>query len=96
MQCSICDSTMSRTDITQGISLHIEEDASLSLKERLYDFFQPETLRGKRILVQHLSKILLGDKNTLLHTHPYNLNCPLEKSDPGEKNTATYPFRHYL
>jgi len=24
-----------------------------------------------------MSKTLPGDKNTLLHTHPYNLNCPL-------------------
>jgi len=43
-----------------------------------------------------MSKTLPGDKNTLLHTHPYNLNCPLGKIDPGEKNTATYHLRHYL
>jgi len=46
IKCSGCDTTTSRTDITQDISLHIEEDASLSLEERLYDFFQPETLEG--------------------------------------------------
>jgi len=32
-----------------------------------------------------MSKPLPGDENTLLHTHPYNLNSPLEKDDPGEK-----------
>jgi len=37
---------MTKTDNTQDISLHIEEDANLSLEESLYDFFQPETLEG--------------------------------------------------
>ena len=46
IKCSGCDSTTSRTDITQDISLYIEEDASSSLEEILYDFFQPETLEG--------------------------------------------------
>ena len=46
IKCSGCDSTTSRTDITQDIFVHIDEDASLSLIERLYDFFQPETLEG--------------------------------------------------
>jgi len=44
---SSCDRTTIKTDNTQDISLHIEEDASLSLEERLYDFFQPETLEGE-------------------------------------------------
>jgi len=35
IKCSGCDSTTYRTDITQDISLHIEEDASSSLVERL-------------------------------------------------------------
>ena len=43
-----------------------------------------------------MSKTLPGDKNTLLHTHPYNLNSPLEKIDPGEINSEPYPLRHYL
>jgi len=46
IKCSSCDSTKIKTDNTQDISLHIEEDASSSLEERLYDFFQPETLEG--------------------------------------------------
>jgi len=44
---SNCDSTTIKPDNTQDISLHIEEDASSSLEERLYDFFQPETLEGE-------------------------------------------------
>jgi len=47
VKCSSCDRTTIKTDNTQDISLHIEADASLSLEERIYDFFQPETLRGE-------------------------------------------------
>jgi len=43
-----------------------------------------------------MSNTLPGDKNTLLHTHPYNLNSPLEKIDPEEKNSEPHPLRHYL
>ena len=43
-----------------------------------------------------MSKTLPGDKTPLLHTHPYNLNSPLEKTGPGEKNSETDPLRHYL
>ena len=44
---SSCDRTTIKTENTQDISLRIEEDTSLSLKESLYDFFQPETLEGE-------------------------------------------------
>jgi len=47
VKCSSCDSTTIKMDNTQDISLHIEEEASSSLEERLYDFFQPETLEGE-------------------------------------------------
>jgi len=47
VKCSSCDRSTTKTDNTQDISLHIEEDASLSLEESLYDFFQPETLEGE-------------------------------------------------
>jgi len=46
VKCSSCDRSTTKTD-AQDISLHIEEDASLSLEESLYDFFQPETLEGE-------------------------------------------------
>jgi len=44
VKCSSRNKTRIKTDNTQDISLHIEEDAIISLEERLYDFFQPETL----------------------------------------------------
>ena len=48
VKCSSCDdSTTIKTNNTQDISLHIEEDANSSLEERLYDFFRPETLEGE-------------------------------------------------
>jgi ubiquitin C-terminal hydrolase len=47
VKCSSCDRITIKTDDTQDISLHIEEDASLSLEESIYDFFQPETLEGE-------------------------------------------------
>jgi len=47
VKCSSCDRSTTKTYNTQDISLHIEEDASLSLEESLYDFFQPETLEGE-------------------------------------------------
>jgi len=47
VKCSSCDRTKIKPDNTQDISFHIEENASLSLEERLYDFFQPETLVGE-------------------------------------------------
>jgi len=39
-----------------------------------------------------MSKILPGDQNPLLHTHPYNLNSPLKKIDPGKKIQNHIPF----
>jgi len=47
VKCSSCDSTTIKTGNTKDISLNIEEDASSSLEERLYDFFQTETLEGE-------------------------------------------------
>jgi len=47
VKCSSCDKITINTDDTPDISLHIEEDARLTLKESIYDFFQPETLEGE-------------------------------------------------
>jgi len=47
VKCSSFDRSMTKTDNTQDISLHIEEDANLSLEESLYDFFHPGTLEGE-------------------------------------------------
>jgi len=47
VKCSSFDRSMTKTDNIQDISLHIEEDANLSLEESLYDFFHPGTLEGE-------------------------------------------------
>jgi len=47
VKCSRCNKTTIKTDNTQDVSLHIETDASTSLEEKLYNFFQPETLEGE-------------------------------------------------
>jgi len=44
IRCFSSDNITFRTDNAQDISLYIEENASSSLEERLYDFFQPKTL----------------------------------------------------
>jgi len=46
VQCSHCNKPTIKTDNTQDIFLHIEADSSTSLAEKLYNFFQPETLEG--------------------------------------------------
>jgi len=43
-----------------------------------------------------MPKILSGDENTLLHTHPYNLNSPPEKTDLGKENPEPHPLRYCL
>ena len=43
-----------------------------------------------------MSRILLGDENTLLHTHPYNFNSPPEKTDLGKENPDSHSLRHGL
>jgi len=47
VQCSHCNKMMTTTDNTQDISLHIATDSSSPLSEKLYNFFQPETLEGE-------------------------------------------------
>ena len=39
-----------------------------------------------------MSRILPGNENTLLHTHPYNLNSQPEKIDFGKENQTHMPF----
>ena len=43
-----------------------------------------------------MSRILSGDENTLLHTHPYNFNSPPEKTDLGEENSEPHSLRYDL
>jgi len=41
-----------------------------------------------------MSRILPGDENTLLHTHPYNFNSPPEKTDLGKENPESHSLRY--
>jgi len=43
-----------------------------------------------------MSGILPGDENTLLHTHPFNFNSQLEKTDLGKENPEPHSLRHGL
>jgi len=47
IKCSNCDGSTTKIENTQDISLHIKEDASLTLRKSQHDFFQPETLDGE-------------------------------------------------
>jgi len=96
VQCSHCNKMTTTTDNTQDISLHIATDSSSSLSEKLYNFFQPETLDGKNALVRGMPRTLPGDKNTLLQTHFHHSNRPSEKINPGEENPEPHPLRYDL
>jgi len=43
-----------------------------------------------------MPRILPGDENTLLHTHPYNFYSPPEKTDLGKENSEPHSLRHGL
>jgi len=93
IKCSGCDSTTSRTNITQDISLHIEEDASSSLVERSYDFFQPETLEGANTYwCDTCQKPCLATKILLCTRTPTILIVHLKRLIPGKKIQQHIPF----
>ena len=90
IKCSRCNSTTSRTDTTQDISAHIEEDASSSLVERLHDFFHPETLEGtKAYWCDNCQKPCRATKTLLYTRTPTILIIHLKRLILGEKNTTT-------
>ena len=43
-----------------------------------------------------MSRILPGDANTLLHTHPYNFDSPPKKTDLGKENPESHSIRYGL
>ena len=49
VQCAHCDNVTTTTAHTQDISLHVDADCTISLGERLLNFFQPETLEGDNL-----------------------------------------------
>ena len=71
VQCSHCNKMTTTTDNTQDISLHITTDSSSSLSEKLYNFFQPETLDGENAFGARHAKSPAGrQKHSLTHTFP--------------------------
>jgi len=69
VQCSHCNKTTTKTDNTQDISLHIEADSSTSLEEKLYNFFQPETLEGENAYWCDACQESCRAMKTLSYTH---------------------------
>ena len=93
IKCSGCDSTTSRTDVTQDISLHIEEDASSSLVERIYDFFPPATLEGANAYwCDECQKSCLATKTLLYTRTPTILIVHLKRLILGKKTQQHIPF----
>ena len=93
IKCSSCDSTTSRTDIAQDISVHIEEDVSSSLVERLHDFFHPETLEGtKAYWCDNCQKPCRATKTLLYTRTPTILIIHLKRLILGKKNTTACPL----
>jgi len=93
VKCSSCDRTTIKTDDTQDVSFHIEEDASLSLKESLYDFFQPETLEGENAYWCDTCQRSYRATTTLSYTRtPTILIVHLKRLILGKKIQNHIPF----
>jgi len=69
VQCSHCNKTTTITDNTQDISLHIATDSCTSLEEKLYNFFQPETLEGENAYLCDACQESCRATKTLSYTH---------------------------
>jgi len=93
IKCSSCDRSTTKTDYTQDISLHIEEDASLSLEESLFDFFQPETLKGENAYWYDTCQTSCRATKTLSNTRtPTILIIHLKRLILGKKIQNHIPF----
>ena len=93
VQCSHCNNLTTTTDNMQDISLHIATDLSSPLPERLYNFFQPETLEGENAFwCEDCQKSRWATK-TLSYTHiPTILIVHLKRLILGEKFQNHIPF----
>jgi len=69
VQCTHCNKTMTNTENTQDISLHIDADSSTSLGEKLHNFFQPETLEGENTYWCDTGQKSCRATKTLSYTH---------------------------
>jgi len=93
VQCSHCNKTTTTTDNTQDISLHIETDSSTSLEEKLYNFFQLETLEGENAYWCDACQESCRATKTLSYTHiPTILMVHLKRLILGKKIRNHIPF----
>ena len=93
VKCSSCDRSTTKTDNTQDISLHIEEDASLSLEESLYAIFQPEILDGENAYWCDTCQTTCRATKTLSYTRkPKTLIIRLKRLILGGKIQNHIPF----
>jgi len=93
VQCSHCNKTTMKTDNTQDISLHIEADSSTSLAEKLYNFFQPETLEGDNAYWCNACQESCRATKTLSYIHiPTMLIVHLKRLILGKKIQTRIPF----
>jgi len=93
IQCTHCNKTTINTENTQDISLHIKSDSSTSLVEKLYNFFQPETLEGDNAYWSDTCQESCRATKTLSYTHiPKILIVHLKTLILGKKIQAHIPF----
>jgi ubiquitin carboxyl-terminal hydrolase 36/42 len=93
VQCSHCNKMTTTTDNTQDISLHIATDSSSSLSEKLYNFFQPETLDGENAFWCEACQEPCRATKTLSYTHiPTILIVHLKRLILGKKIQNHTPF----
>jgi len=86
VQCSHCNKTTITTHNTQDISLHIATDSSSSLEEKLYNFFQPETLESDNAFWCEACQELCRATKILSYTHiPTILIVHLKRLILGKK-----------
>jgi len=82
-----------KKDNTQDISLRIEADWSTSLAEKLYNFFQPETLEGDNAYWCNACQESCRATKTLSYTHiPTILIVHLKRLILGKKIQTHIPF----
>jgi len=80
-------------DNTQDVSLHIEADSSTSLEEKLYNFFQPETLEGENAYWCDACQEFCQATKTLSYAHiPTILIVHLKRLILGKKIPNHIPF----
>jgi len=93
VQCAHCDKVTTTRAHTQDISLHVDADSNTSLGERLFNFFQPETLEGDNSYWCDTCIRPCRATKTLSYTHiPTILIIHLKRLILGRKIQTHVPF----